>query len=69
MSVVSESLAALEDPELARKVLISPQLMDVIANMRASSEPGTEVSVSWGEPDTEGFYTPTMSMRHLALLP
>lgn len=39
-----------------RKVRMTPELMDAIAEAAA----GRDVTVEWGEPDAEGFYTPVL---------
>lgn len=58
MSVRNESLAELESDADFRPVLISVALMRVMAENAGNSD----VRVDWGEPDADGFYTPTISV-------
>lgn len=45
------------EPEV-RKVRITPELMEVLVEAAA----GRGNRIDWGEPDAEGFYTPTVSL-------
>jgi hypothetical protein len=48
---------ALGPDETPRKVLMSPDLMVQMAEAAS----GRRVIVEWGEPDADGFYTPTIT--------
>lgn len=43
-----------------RKVLVSPLVMEQMAEA-ALRNSGRTVSIDWGEPDADGFYTPTIT--------
>lgn len=49
------------EPEVAsRKVLMSPELIEQMATRTARGE---LVTYEWGEPDVDGFYTPTFTVH------
>lgn len=51
-----------------RKVRMSTVLMDALAQMAADqSGDNYESTLDWGEPDAEGFYTPTLIIKNKAL--
>ena len=50
-------LALLNPPDGTRLVLMSEELMDVLARPRE----GYAVTWQWGEPDENGWYTPTFT--------
>ncbi len=44
-----------------KKVKMSPELMDVWASR---NEEGYKLDWDWGEPDADGFYTPTITVDY-----
>lgn len=55
--VIHPGYGSLGPDQGPRKVLMSPDLMVQMAEAAS----GRRVTVRWGEPDADGFYTPTIT--------
>ena len=54
----------MEIGDLYRNVRMSRRLMEALCEMVAESRQA-EVTLDWGEPDEEGFYTPTVTVTNI----